>query len=191
MTTTYTDTQKTEALDAYTKVGTAEASRQTGISPTTIKRWAAQAGRVVQTNAEKTTTARAAAAERVQRVWGDYREAEAMGSGAAASRLRSLALDAAEGTENTEERVDPDTGVRGVVVTGQPPDANAAKSLAIAYGIFIDKAELLSDRATSRIESWSESEVDVALREAVKEMEARARGDTPTGSPQQQSEEMQ
>jgi transposase-like protein len=177
--TTYTDTDKAEALEAYTKVGTAETARQTGISPTTIKRWAAQAGRVVQTNTEKTTKPRAAAAERVQRAWGDYREAEAMGSGAAASRLRSLAIDAAEGTENTEERTDPDTGRREVVVTGQASDARAAKDLAIAYGIFVDKAELLSDRATSRIETWSESEVDVALREAVKEMEARARGDAP------------
>ena len=177
--TTYTDTQKSEALTAYTKVGTAEAARQTGISPTTIKRWAAQAGQVVQTDAEKTTKARAAAAERVQRVWGDYREAEAMGSGAAASRLRSLAIDAAEGTENTEEAIDPDTGRREVLVTGQAPDARAAKDLAIAYGIFIDKAELLSDRATARIETWSESDVDRALREAVAEMEARARGDAP------------
>ncbi len=178
--TTYTDTAKTEALDAYTKVGTAEASRQTGISPTTIKRWAAQAGLVVQTNTQKTTTARAAAAERVQRAWGDYREAEAMGSGAAASRMRSLAVDAAEGTETTEEVYDDATGRSRPVTTGQPPDARAAKDLAIAYGIFVDKAELLSDRATSRIETWSESEVDVALREAVAEMEARARQDTAT-----------
>ena len=158
--TTYTDTAKAEALDAYTKVGTAEAARQTGISPTTIKRWAAHAGRVVQTNTEKTTTARAAAAERVQRAWGDFREGEAMGSGAAATRMRSLAVDAAEGTENTETVTDPDTGRSQVVTTGQPPDARAAKDLAIAYGIFVDKAELLSDRATSRIETWSESEVD-------------------------------
>jgi transposase-like protein len=178
--TTYTDTQRAEALEAYDNVGTAEASRQTGISPTTIKRWAAEAGHVVQTNTQKTTTARAAAAERVQRAWGDYREGEAMGSGAAASRMRSLAVDAAEGTENTEERTDPDTGKRTVVTTGLPPDARAAKDLAIAYGIFVDKAELLSDRATSRIETWSESDVDRALREAVAEMEARARGDAPT-----------
>lgn len=182
--TTYTDTQKSEALEAYTAVGTAEASRQTGISPTTIKRWAAQAGQVVQTNTQKTTTARAAAAERVQRAWGDYREGEAMGSGAAAAKMRSLAVDAAEGTENTEIVEDPDTGKRTTVTSGLPPDARAAKDLAIAYGIFVDKAELLSDRATSRIETWSESEVDVALRQAVAEMEARARGDTaaPAGA---------
>ena len=91
-----------------------------------------------------------------------------------------MAVDAAEGTETTEEVYDDATGPSRVVTTGQPSDARAAKDLAIAYGIFVDKAELLSDRATSRIETWSESDVDRALREAVAEMEARARGDAPT-----------
>lgn len=182
--TNYTPTQKAEALDLYDNHGTAEAARQTGISPTSIKRWARQAGRVVQASTEKTATARAANAERVQRAWGDYREAEAMGAGAAASRFRSLAVDAAEGTETREDVYDPDTGRTRAVVTGEPPDARAAKDLAIAYGILIDKAELLSDRATSRIETWAESDVDRALRDAVAEMEKRARADSsrPAGA---------
>ena len=182
--TTYTDTQKAQALNLYDEHGTAEAARRTGISPTSIKRWAAQAGRVVRTNAEKTTKAHAAAAERVQRAWGDYREGEALGAGAAATRMRSLAVDAAEGTEATEEVYDEGTGRSRVVTTGAPPNARAAKDLSIAYGILIDKAELLSDRATSRIETWAESDVDRALREAVTEMEKRAREDSsrPAGA---------
>ncbi len=157
--TTYTDTDRTEALEAYTKLGTAEAARQTGISPTTIKRWAAQAGQVVQTNTEKTATARAANAARVQQAWGDFREGEALSAGAAASKVRKALLDAVENLS-----------------------ARSAKDLAVVYGILIDKAELLSGNATERVEHWAESEVDTELRRLVAEMEARARGDAPAGA---------
>ena len=151
--TSYTDTEKAEALNLYDEHGTAEASRRTGISGTSIKRWAAQAGRVVQTSTQKTATARAANAARVQQAWGDFREGEALSAGAAASVVRKALLAAVENLS-----------------------ARDARELAVTYGILIDKAELLSGNATERIEHWAESEVDAELRRLVTEMETRVRG---------------
>ena len=88
---------------------------------------------------------RTAEASRVQRAWGDFREGEALAAGEAAGTLRGKVLDADKSRD--------------------------AKDWAIAYGIFIDKAELLSGRATSRVETWAESEVDAELRRGVREFE--------------------
>ena len=88
-------------------------------------------------------------AERVQKAWGDFREEQAMNAGATAANLMGKA-------RNAEKSRD-------------------AKDWAIAYGIFVDKAELLSGRATSRIETWAESEVDAELRRVVREFEEASR----------------
>jgi hypothetical protein len=126
-----------------------------GTTDRTIRRWAAAAGAIeaVPDAVEKTAAARAAAAERVSRSWADFREQEALASGALAARLRA------------EIRSRVDAGAQGRDV----------QALAVSYGILVDKAELLSGQATSRIEVWAESEVDRELREAIAEMEARAR----------------
>ena len=147
---TYTDTQRDEAIQLYVDVGTAQAVRQTGISGTTIKRWAAQAGKTVQTNTQKTTTARAAATQRITIQWSDYRAQEATAAGSAATRLR-----------------------RQVVEASDAENANLLRARTIAYGVLIDKAELLSGQATERIEVWAESEVDKELKEALALMETR------------------
>ena len=154
--TTYTDTDRTQALDLHTEHGTAETARRTGISTTTITRWVREAGRTVQTDVEKTATARAAAAERVQQAWGDFRAGEAMQAGAMAGRARNRLAEALDEPKWSSGR---------------------AKELAVVYGIMIDKAELLSGNATERIEHWAESEVDNELRRLITEMENRARGD--------------
>jgi transposase-like protein len=146
---TYTDEDRAAAVTAYQQVGASEASRQTGVPVRTILDWARKAGVVAQANAEKTAEARAVAAERIANAWGDYREQEALAAGAAANRMRREALDAsAEG------------------------DASLLRARVIAYGIFIDKAELLSGQVSQRIEVWSESEVDRQLRQAISDMEA-------------------
>ena len=145
----YTAHQRQHATTLYTEVGTAEASRQTGIPTRTIKDWANKDGIVAQADTQKTHEMRAVNAERVQRAWGDFREEQAMNAGATAANLMGKA-------RNAEKSRD-------------------AKDWAIAYGIFIDKAELLSGRATSRIETWAESEVDAELRRVVKEFEAASR----------------
>jgi hypothetical protein len=66
----------------------------------------------------------------------------------------------------------------GVIRLPQHVTAQAAllRARVVAYGIFIDKAELLSGQATQRIQVWSESEVDRDLRAAMAEMEERIRG---------------
>lgn len=156
MSTTYTDTQRSEALDLHAEHGTAETSRRTGISSTTITRWAREAGRTVQTDVEKTATARAAGAERVLQAWGDFRAGEAMQAGAVAGKARNRLAEALD---------DPARPI------------GRAKELAVVYGIMIDKAELLSGNATERIEHWAESEVDRELKRLVSEMENRARAD--------------
>lgn len=55
---------------------------------------------------------------------------------------------------------------------GKPGDA---KTLAVVYGIMIDKAELLSGNATERIETWAQTEVDRELHQLVAEMEETIR----------------
>lgn len=146
----YTDAQKAAALDLYPEHGTAETSRRTNIPARTITRWARDAGLMSQANAEKTSEARAAGAERVAQAWGDFREAEAMGAGATAIRLREAIMKALADPKST---------------------AVDAKNLAITYGILIDKAELLSGQATERIEHWVESDVDAELRALVADYE--------------------
>ena len=141
----YTEHQRDHAIDLYTEVGTAEAARRTGITTRTINTWVKDAGKTSQENAKKTVEARVANAVRVEKAWGEYREGEALAAGEAAGTLRGKSLDAEKGRD--------------------------AKDWAIAYGIFIDKAELLSGRATSRVETWAESEVDAELRRVVREFE--------------------
>jgi len=148
----YTDAQKQEAVTAYTKHGTAEAARQTGADPRTITRWANAAGVMSQDNTQKTSKARAAATQRVTINWGDYRSQEATSAGSAATRLRRQLVEASD-NEN----------------------ANLLRARTIAYGVLIDKAELLSGQATERIEVWAESEVDRELKQAMNELESRIR----------------
>lgn len=147
---TYTEDQKTHAVDLYTQVGATAAAEETGISSRTIIRWANAAGVVAQANREKTAEARAVAAERVTQDWADFRSREATAAGNTANRVRSRIM---------EE------------VTLDDLDASAVRQLAVAYGILVDKAELLSGQATERIEVWAESEVDRELKDALGKME--------------------
>jgi len=54
-------------------------------------------------------------------------------------------------------------------------DGRNLQSLAISYGIMIDKAELLSGNATERVETWARGELDHNLKELVEEFEEVAR----------------
>jgi hypothetical protein len=144
----YTTEQKTEAVQLADEVGPAEASRRLNIPKRTISSWRPPA----HANQEKTAAARATAAERVTLHWADYREQEATAAGSAATRLR-----------------------RQVIEASDAGNANLLRARTIAYGVLIDKAELLSGQATERIEVWAESEVDRELRQAITELEARVR----------------
>ena len=145
--TRYTADQKAEAIALSQDVGVTEASRQLDIHETTIYRWRTEAG-VPPSDPQKTADAIAANAQRVQRTWGDFREQEALGAGASALKIRNLI------STTIDERAG-----RGL------------KDLCIAYGIMIDKAEMLSGQATQRIEVWAQSELDRELRSLVTQME--------------------
>lgn len=148
----YTADQRAEALHLYQEHGAVDASTRTGIPRRTISRWATRAGVVPQVNREKTEAARAVAAEKVATVWADFRSREATASGATAAAIRAV--------------------IR-YQLQEHPENGRNLQSLAIAYGIMIDKAELLSGQATARIEVWAESELDRDLRALIDEMEAR------------------
>ena len=150
----YTDEQKTQVLALWPELGTAGTEQQTGVAARTILRYVTEAGLMTHDRQEKTVEARAAAAERISTAWADFRAQEALAAGAAANRMRREALEASL-------------------------EKNAAllKARVVAYGIFIDKAELLSGQATQRIQIWAESEIDRELRTAMAEMEDRIRAD--------------
>ena len=154
--TTYTEDQRAEAVAMYREHGATHTATTLDIPRRTILDWAKKAGAVAQADQEKTADARAVAAERVAAVWGDFREDEALGAGSAAVQLRQRLLTAA---------------------TADMPEPQLIRACATAYGILIDKAELLSGRATQRIETWAESELDDEIRGLVAEMEDRIMAD--------------
>jgi hypothetical protein len=151
----YTPEQKQQVIALWPEFGTAETERLTGVPARTIIRYVNEAGLMTQDRQEKTAEARAALSEKVAAAWGDFRAQEALAAGSAANRMRRAAIEA------SDER-----------------DAGLLKARVVAYGIFIDKAELLSGQATQRIEMWAESEIDRDLKKAIEEMEERIRGET-------------
>lgn len=178
----YTAEQKRRVVELWPKYGTAETARRTGVETRTVLRTVKAAGLTSQDNSEKTAPARAALAEKVEKAWSDFRAQEALDAGAAASRMRKEVLDAsAAANAAVEELEDLTTDAPGLklrldripaVITA---NANLLRARVIAYGIFIDKAELLSGQATQRIALWAESEVDRDLKAAIEAMEEKIR----------------
>ncbi len=163
---TYTDKDRAHALDLFTALGVTKASDETGINRRTITRWANAAGIVPQDSTQKTTRARADAATAIATQWADYRLRESTNAGAQAAAIRGAVRDALAGTPIIAHDKDGNP-----TVVGNKVDGRNIQSLTTAYGIFIDKAELLSGNATSRIETWATSELDRDLKELVTEME--------------------
>jgi len=153
----YPAEEREAALALYTQHGAAEASRRSGIPDRTILSWAKAAGITAGADPEKTRAMTAAHAERVQRTWADFRENEALAAGAAANVLR--------------------TRIRDLVASEAP--GREVQAHAIAYGILIDKAELLSGQASQRIEVWAQTELDVELRGLIVKMEDSIRERSP------------
>lgn len=149
----YTDEQRSQVLELWPDLGTAETERRTGVHSRTVIRWVNEAGLMSRDAAQKTAEA-TEASHRVTNAWADFRAQEALAAGAAANRMRREVLEA-----STER------------------NAALLKARVVAYGIFIDKAELLSGQATQRIQVWADSEIDRELREAWQAMEDRIRGE--------------
>lgn len=131
MANTYTDEQRTEALEAYREHGPAEAARLLGIPSATIRKWAQRAG--VTGDDPRTRLATEAAKTK----WATRRDQLADKAGAAAE----LVLEA-------------------MVRAAQDGDGVNARGLSVAFGVTVDKAQLLVGSPTSR------TEVDVADRDA-------------------------
>lgn len=170
----YSDDQKQHNVGLYREHGASATSKLTGVPLRTITRWAKDAGAVPQASREKTQIARATAAESVAKEWREYRTAEARGSGAAALTIRRTILDAAAGTPvrgPTGEVLIRRITDNGVEIPYVEVNGRNLQSLAISYGIMIDKAELLSGHATERVETWARGELDANLRDLVEEFE--------------------
>ncbi len=118
---TYTDQQKSDAVDLYVEHGTAEAARRTGITGRTMTRWAKAAGIVSQDRIEKTEQARDVLAA----TQAEKRE-----------ELRVLLLDAP---------------IRLVRQALEAEKARDAQSWMIAAGIGVDKFRLEMGEATEVI----------------------------------------
>lgn len=179
MATVYTPEQREQVLELWPEHGTAETARITGVAPRTILRYVTDAGLMTHDRQEKTEEARAAAAEKVSAAWGDFRAQEALAAGSAANRMRREVLEASTAASIDIPSFLEQKDLR--LLKDWPAlisaNANLLKARVIAYGIFIDKAELLSGQATSRIELWAESQVDRDLRSAMEELEDRIRAE--------------
>lgn len=115
-----TPSTKQHALAVFQAHGAAEAARQTGFKPNTISQWARRAGIVCADPSPILADARA----RAHITWTLRRIDEADAVGQAAETLRGSVLKAAE--EDKPQMV---------------------RACAIAYGIFVDKAQILSQDA--------------------------------------------
>jgi transposase-like protein len=127
----YTDEQRAEALALYAEVGPAKAARQLGIRAGTLRQWAVRAG--VTGHDPRTRLATEAAKTK----WAARRDDLANQAGAAAQIVLEAMVKAAQGGDGT-----------------------TARGLSIAFGVTVDKAQLLSGGATSR------DQIDVSTPEA-------------------------
>lgn len=122
----YTDEQRAQALALYAEVGPAEAARQLGIKAGTIRQWAARAG----VTGDDPRTRLATEGARVK--WAARRDELADKAGAAAEQV-----------------------LEAMVKAANDGDGMNARGLSVAFGVTVDKAQLLAGGATSR------SEIDV------------------------------
>jgi hypothetical protein len=140
----YTAKQKAQAIQAWQKHGTAEASRQTGISTTSITRWVRADPDVVQTNAKQTEKARLELARRTR----ERRE-----------QVRALLM---EKVLDLLERMDKEhvdfkaAGNSGPVQVTYPiATSGDVKNYAIAMAVLLDKYRLEAGESTDRVEHIS------------------------------------
>jgi len=122
----YTDEQRQIALDIYEHQGPRAAARATGVSSSTITRWAQQAG-----IAGRTTEKTREATEGCKRAWAEW-------------RVQLLA--------DLGPAVNDALGQIGRCATS---DGQNARYWAITFGTLLDKAQLLSGGATERVDFGS------------------------------------
>ena len=133
---TYTDTQKTDAVDLYIEHGAAEASRRTGINKRSISRWANAAD--VSADRDKNLTD---AAERLTKQ--------------STAQRAAIRVDLLDRIADVLQRMDePHIDFRGKDATQvEWPTATSGdvKNYAVSFGILLDKYRLEMGEATEVI----------------------------------------
>lgn len=117
-------------------------ARQLGVSTSTVSRHRQRDEWVRNVPAEKRAEQTAPAVEARRPQWEAQRAEEASRAGDTARLMRAAAA------RLVQEALDPN-----LPPAARPPlDAGAVRQLAIAYGVFVDKAQLLAGSATHRFE---------------------------------------
>ncbi len=133
----------------------------------TISKWARAAG--WKRDATVAPPKTAAATEAAQRKWAvrRSREADLAGDAATAARETALLMLAGHKVQEIDDDGEP-------VVYDVPPDPKAAKEAALAFAIFVDKAQLLSGGSTDRQEITGQADQALAkVRDRMAELQAR------------------
>lgn len=157
---TYTDQQRTEALDLYLDVGTAETSRRLDIPKRTIRHWANQA-QLAAARGENLEAAHRQLALQHEEMRQELR-----------SRLLEQAIDALD--HMNAPHIDYKGSAVMKVEYSEAP-ADAWKAYAVTAGILIDKYRLEVGEPTARIHARHEvgDDVDSELRRTITEWETQ------------------
>ena len=148
----YSDQQKSDALASYVELGPREVSRQTGITASTITRWAQAAG-LRTLRAEKATAAAA-----VMRAEGE----------ASRARVSTRLLEEIHETfDRLREAQTAFVGQSGKRVEYPKPPAPDHFALVKSIGTLLDKLRLEEGQVTDRTEDVSQSEFDREVAELV------------------------
>lgn len=145
----YSPEERQEAVRLARELGTAEAARRTGMSARTITKYRAE-----KRENEPPTTDTSDDPTKLPTSWAEVREREAIQAGALAMRIRQQVVRELSRLQGRD-----------------------VKELLIAYGIAIDKAEVLTGGAApdSVGGSWADDELDREYRKVVEEFKRRAK----------------
>ena len=156
---TYTDIQKTQAVDLYLKHGASEASNRLDIPRRTISSWVTKQG-LAQAKGEQTEAAR---------------EQLALKNAERRERIRSLILEKAEDIRGRMDEPHIDFKAAGKElhkVEWETARSGDVKNYAVSFAILIDKYRLEMGEATSRTEVSVNDAVQV-VRDEVAQMRAK------------------
>lgn len=141
----YSQKARETALKLYAEGGAAFAAKGTGINGGTIAKWASQAGVTIDQQKRTqaaTEAAVAAAAEKRETI-----KLECRAQALEILRRMGIAHEYFVGKDGNRAKLD-------------LPQAGDMKDYAIAFGVLVDKAELLDGRATSRDEHRNVDQMD-------------------------------
>ncbi len=162
----YTDEQKTEAVALYAEHGLAYAAADTGITKTSIRRWAAEADPPVTPPSRADSKTAAATKERLERM--EERKqtlAEGLMDDIAQLRERMFAPCTERKIVTIAGSVKEQGTWQVAEVDRDEPTFAEQKSLMTTIAIAVDKVQVLTGGATQRTEHRYESGVDAEIRD--------------------------